>query len=322
LFRSIRLSVSSFGIVAMTCQRIVSLLPSCTEIVCALGLEHQLVGRSHECDYPPSIRYLPACTAPKLNPSASSAEIDRQVKELLRQTLSIYSIADEQLRALRPDIILTQLQCEVCAVTGAEVEAAVGDWIGSCPQILSLAPDSLGDLWNDILRVAKALGVSQRGAQLIDDLQMRCLSLQGRIARLQRHPSVACIEWLEPLMAAGNWVPDLVELAGGLNLFGEAGKHSPWLNWDAVREHDPEFLIVMPCGFDLARTRREMPALTHRSDWAKLRAVKSQHVYLTDGNQYFNRPGPRLIDSMEILAEILHPQVCHFGYRGKGWENL
>ncbi|HKS36985.1 MAG TPA: cobalamin-binding protein [Verrucomicrobiae bacterium] len=300
--------------------RIVSLLPSCTEIVCALGLEQQLVGRSHECDFPPAIRHLPECTGSNLDTQGSSAGIDREVKSLLRQALSIYSIDIDRLKELRPDVILTQSQCEVCAVSLPEVEHAVSVWTGRKPRILSLAPNSLADVWEDILRVSGALGVPERGAELVPKLKNRA----EQIARLTRdlpcRPSVACIEWLDPLMAAGNWVPELVELAGGLNLFGEAGKHSPWLNWEAVREHDPEVVVILPCGFDVSRTWREMPALANRPGWEGLRAVRTGRVFIADGSQYFNRPGPRLVESLEILAELIHPRVFHFGHGQSRWK--
>jgi len=300
--------------------RIVSLLPSCTEIVCALGLADRLVGRSHECDFPPPIRHLPTCTAPKINVHASSSEIDRQVKSLLQEALSIYRIDTGKLKELRPDIILTQAQCEVCAVSLPEVEQALSQWTGSKPHLLSLAPNSLADVWDDILRVSETLEVSRRGADLVARLKERVESIAGRTRHSLRRPTVACLEWLDPLMAAGNWVPELVELAGGQNLFGEPGKHSPWLEWPALREHDPDIIVILPCGFDLARTRREMSALTRMAGWKNLRAVKNRQVYLTDGNQYFNRPGPRLVESLEILAEILHPDIFQFGHEGAGWE--
>jgi len=300
--------------------RIVSLLPSCTEIVCALGLEQQLVGRSHECDFPPAIRHLPASTESKLDASASSAEIDRDVKSLLRQALSIYCIDIERLKELRPDVILTQSQCEVCAVSLPEVEQAVSEWTGAKPRILSLAPNSLADVWDDILRVSDALNVPERGADVVRQLKDRVEQIARLTRDISRRPSVACVEWLDPLMAAGNWVPELVELGGGLNLFGEAGKHSPWLNWEAVRDHDPEVVVILPCGFDVSRTWREMPALANRPDWQKLRAVRTGRVFIADGSQYFNRPGPRLVESLEILAELLHPGVFHFGHCQNGWK--
>jgi len=302
-------------------MRIVSLLPSSTEIVCAIGLADQLVGRSHECDFPPEIRRLPVCTAPKLDLTAPSAAMDCQVRSLLRDALSIYRIDIGMLKELRPDIILTQSQCEVCAVSLPDVELAVGEWTGSKPRIISLASNRLDDVWTDILHLADVLDVSQRGPDLVGRLRARVEAIAAMARAISHHPTVACIEWLDPLMAAGNWVPELVELAGGQNLFGEIGKHSPWLAWEDLLGRDPEIIVIMPCGFDLARTHTEMPALTRRRGWETLRAVKDRPVYCTDGNHYFNRPGPRLVDSLEILAEIIHPDVFRFGHRGGGWEN-
>jgi iron complex transport system substrate-binding protein len=304
----------------MAAPRIISLLPSATEIVCALGCGGQLVGRSHECDFPSEVRSLPTCTESKLDSARSSAEIDRQVKSLLADALSIYRIDVDRLRTLRPDVILTQAQCEACAVSLSDVEQAVADLAGARPHIVSLSPQRLADVWNDILSVAAALDVGERGKALVKQLKHRVADVIEKTVQVKRPPSVACIEWFEPLMAAGNWVPELVELAGGLNLFGEAGKHSPWVNWEAVLEHDPEIILAVPCGFDLARTRHELPALACRPDWPKLRAVRNGRVYLTDGSQFFNRPGPRLVESLEILAEMFHPQLFDFGHRGRRWE--
>jgi iron complex transport system substrate-binding protein len=301
-------------------MRIVSLLPSCTEIVCALGAANRLVGRSHECDFPPEIKGLPVCTSAKLDASASSAEIDRQVKALLQDAVSVYGINVEKLRELRPDLILTQAQCEVCAVSLPEVETAVGQWLGSRPQIISLSPNRLADIWEDIRRVSDALEMGEPGRDFLRALKNRVVNIIEKTCLLQNRPTVACIEWIEPLMAAGNWVPELVELAGGTNVAGEAGKHSPWMNWETLRQHDPDIIIAMPCGFDLARTRAEMAALARQPEWPKLKAVKNKRVFLTDGNQYFNRPGPRLVESLEILTEIIHPDRFNFGHKGKAWE--
>ena len=289
--------------------RIVSLLPSCTEIVCELGLSDQLVGRSHECDFPPAVRRLPVCTQPKLNVQASSLQIDREIHALLQNALSIYQIDVGKLKQLRPDFILTQSQCEVCAVSLSEVEQAVSGWGGFQPRVLSLAPNTVADVWNDILKVAGALGIAERGVEVVARLKDRVERIATRTRPLPRRPSVACIEWLDPLMAAGNWVPELVELAGGLNLFGEGGKHSPWLSWESVCERDPQLMVILPCGFDIERTRREMSSLTDRPGWKSLRAVKNGGVYLADGNRFFNRPGPRLVESLGILAAIFHPAI-------------
>jgi iron complex transport system substrate-binding protein len=303
-------------------QRIVSLLPASTEIVCALGGTSRLVGRSHECDFPPEIGALPACTSSKLDPAASSQEIDRQVKGLLQDAISIYRIDTEKLRQLKPDIILTQAQCEVCAVSLPEVEQAVSQWLGSRPQIISLAPNCLADIWEDIRRVADALDLADHGKEVLRSLKNRVVDIIEKTCQLKERPSIACIEWIEPLMAAGNWVPELVELAGGSNLVGEPGKHSPWMDWETLVRQNPEIMIVMPCGFNLQRTRTEMAALVGRPEWSKLKAVKNRRVYLTDGNQYFNRPGPRIVESLEILTEIIHGDRFNFGHQGKAWERL
>jgi len=306
----------------MAIQRIVSLIPSTTEIVCALGLEGWLVGRSHECDYPEAVQRLPVCTEPKFNPDGSSYEIDRRIKAILHEALSVYRVHGDVLKELRPDVIITQAQCEVCAVSLREVEEVVGQWVGTRPQIISLEPGTLSDVWAGIVRVADVLGVPEKGAELVKSLKQRAFTIATMARTLAPGPTVACIEWIEPLMAAGNWMPELVEMAGGINLFGEAGKHSPWMTWEELVQKDPNVIVVLPCGFDIKRTREEMPALTRKAEWSRLRAVRSGRVYLTDGNQYFNRPGPRLVESLEILAEILHPDVFRFGHEGTGWELL
>lgn len=301
-------------------MRIISLIASSTEIVCALGMEESLVGRSHECDYPPSVERLPICTAPKFRVAATSSEIDRQVKEMLEQALSVYRVDANLLASLQPTHIVTQTQCEVCAVSLRDVEEAVGTFIGSRPEIVALQPNALADVWADIRRVATALGISRRGDELVARLQARMLAIEEKARALPRRRTVACIEWIDPLMASGNWMPELVRMAGGHNLFGEAGRHSPRLEWLEITAADPEVILVLPCGFDIARTRQELPALTRSPGWENLRAVREGRVVLLDGNQYFNRPGPRLAESLEILAEILHPEMFRFGHEGSGWE--
>ena len=299
--------------------RIISLIASATEIVCALGFEDHIVGRSHECDYPPSVLRLPVCTEPKFDVEGSSCEIDQRVKGLLADALSVYRVDAERMRALEPDVIVTQSHCEVCAVSLRDVERAVCSWLHACPKIVSLAPNRLADVWTDVGLVADALGVSERGDELIRSLQSRMGAIVERARSLTARPTVACVEWIDPLMAAGNWMPELVEMAGGVNLFGEAGKHSPWMTWEQLVEREPDVIVVLPCGFDVERSRREMPALTGRPEWPRLRAVRDGRVFLADGNQYFNRPGPRLVESLEILAEILHPEAFRFGHEGMGY---
>ncbi len=306
----------------MSTPRIISLIASATEIVCALGYEDHLVGRSHECDYPPSVTRLPVCTAPKFITTGTSHEIDQRVKQILADALSVYRVHADKLKDLRPDVIITQSQCEVCAVSLRDVEQAVCGWLDSRPQLVSLEPRALSDMWADIRRVARALGNPERGVELVSRLELRMSTISEKAGSLSERPTVACVEWIEPLMAAGNWMPELVEMAGGVNLFGVGGKHSPWMTWEQLRQKDPDVIVVLPCGFDISRSREEMPFLTERPEWTNLRAVRDRRVCLTDGNQFFNRPGPRLAESLEILAEVLHPAVFHFGHEGSGWQYL
>jgi iron complex transport system substrate-binding protein len=302
--------------------RIVSLIASATEIVCALGFENDLVGRSHECDFPQSVKRLPVCTEPKFNVEGSSYAIDQRVKAVLQEGLSVYRVHADVLKRLKPDVIVTQSHCEVCAVSQRDVEQAVADWLGTGPRVVSLAPNGLADVWDSVRQVAGALGVPDGGTALVRSLQQRMAAIADRARALRIRPGVAYVEWVDPLMAGGNWMPELIELAGGVNLFGEAGKHSPWMTWEDLRSRDPDVIFVAPCGFDLARTREEMPTLTARPEWPGLRAVRGGRVYLADGNQYFNRPGPGLVESLEILAEVLHPHAFSFGHEGGGWQRL
>ena len=300
-------------------KRVVSLIASATEIVCALGARDLLVGRSHECDFPPDITRLPSLTEPKFPVSGTSYDIDARVKAILQEGLSVYRVDAEKLEALRPDIIVTQDHCEVCAVSLKDVEAALHAWSGRRVEIVSLKPDALADIWEDIAKVARALGRERQGERLVKQLKARMASIveQSRTARTR--PSCAMIEWVDPLMAGGNWTPELVQMAGGENLFGATGQPSPLLDWDQVVEADPDVLLVHPCGFDMARTLEEMPLLERRPGWRELKAVQHDRIFVADGNQYFNRPGPRIVESLEMLAEIFHPELFPSRYEGKGW---
>jgi len=300
-------------------MRIVSLIASATEIVCALGFENSLVGRSHECDYPPDVQQLPACSEPKFNIHGTSREIDERVKTIVRESLSVYRVDTEKLKALKPDVIITQDHCEVCAVSLKDVQEAVCDWVGNKVKIVTLRPNALVDVWQGIRQVADALGQPDQAEKLINRCQERMSDIMQKTKSLPQYPSVACIEWIDPLMCAGNWVPELVDMAGGRDLLGKPGEHSPWMSWEQLQRADPEIIVVMPCGWDMERTRQEMPVLMKNPGWYQLKAVRQNEVYLTDGNQYFNRPGPRLVESLEILAEIMHPLVFSFGHQAQGW---
>lgn len=279
-------------------RRIVSLISSATEIVHALGAIDLLVGRSHECDYPPEVRSLPSCTRPLIDVEADSRTIDEQVRNSARSALSIYEVFDDVLERLQPTHILTQVQCDVCAVSLQDVERSVASRLRSAPQIVALNPASLADIWDDFRRVGEAVGISAE--PLISDLKQRMEKYRGK-----RSQTVACIEWIEPLMAAGNWTPELIAMAGGIDVFGRAGIHSPWITWEDLIARNPDVIIVAPCGFNLARTESEIHWLTDRADFARLKAVQTGRVYVADGNQFFNRPGPRVVETLAIIAGIL-----------------
>lgn len=300
--------------------RIVSLLPSATEIIDCLGLTSALVGRSHECDYPPEVTHLPVCTTARLNSDRQSAAIDRDVQSLLQQALSIYQVEIDTLERLQPTHIVTQDQCDVCAVNFAEVTKAVAQLTHSQPQIISLQPNLLDEVWQDIERVGKVLDVDSQGA--ISGLKQRINNISEPLQGISKIPTVVAIEWIEPLMTAGNWIPELIEIAGGKSLLSTKGEHSPYITWDELTAADPDIIIIMPCGFDLARTAREAQTLKTNSQWSQLKVVRDRQVYLVDGNAYFNRPGPRLVDSTEILASILHPRLFDLDYEENGWRRF
>ncbi|GAC1615825.1 MAG: cobalamin-binding protein [Ktedonobacteraceae bacterium] len=313
-------------------MRLVSLLASATEIIYELGCLEQLVGRSHECDYPPEVQFLPVVSRVQINVETSSAEIDAQIKQLAREktepadpalkALSIYAIDVEQLEALRPDIIFTQTQCEVCAVSERDVMRAVQHLTGLQPRIVSLAPHQLGDVWEDVLRVGRALEQPQRAEELVHGYKKRLDDLKNRTARAGAKPRVTVLEWLDPLMAAGNWTPELVAYAGAENVFGEVGMHSPWLSWEELQAENPDVLVLAPFGFTLERTMMDVPILQRHPVWQRLQAVQNKRVYAIDGNQYLNRSGPRLVESAELLARTIWGERIEVAVDEKAWRPL
>lgn len=302
--------------------RIVSLLPSATEIVVALGLGDSLVGRSHECDFPPWVERLPVCSESKVPAEGASRDIDQRVKAIVTEGLSVYRVDADLLRRLRPDFVVTQTQCAVCAVTPGDLDETLCAWTGGRPTILSVEPDDLSDVWGDLMRVGEALDAAPKARQVVDALRGRLDRLREQADAAGSRPSVAAIEWMDPLMAGGNWMPELIEIAGGASLLAEPGKHSPWLDWTGLTASDPDVILLLPCGFRIARTLADLGALTGNPAWSALRAVRAGRVYVADGHHYFNRPGPRLVESAEIVAEILHPDRFAFGHRGTGWVAL
>ncbi|HEY0756721.1 MAG TPA: cobalamin-binding protein [Ktedonobacteraceae bacterium] len=298
-------------------MRLVSLLASATEMLAELDALAQLVGRSHECDYPAAVTSLPVVSTVEINTGVSSAQIDAQIKQLASarlssentalRALSIYALDLTLLQQLHPDVIFTQTQCEVCAVSEKDVTRAIAQLTGFQPRIVALAPHRLTDVWEDVLRVGEAIGRLEQAQQLVASYQQRLETLreQCNVLAGTQKPRVAVLEWLDPLMGAGNWTPELVSCAGGEPLFGEIGQHTPWLSWETLQDADPAVIILAPCGFDLARTIQELPALRQHPAWQNLRAVRTQRVYAIDGNAYLNRSGPRLVESAELLAYAL-----------------
>ncbi len=313
-------------------MRIVSLLASATEMIYALGCQEQLVGRSHECDYPPEVQHLPVVSQVQINVNTSSAEIDAQIKQIASQkvepvdpalkALSVYAIDIDLLEQLRPDVIFTQTQCEVCAVSERDVVEAIQHLTGLQPRVVSLAPHRLDDVWQDVLRVGRTLGRSEQAAQLVAGYRKRLEQLQDMTNRLGTKPRVTVLEWLDPLMAAGNWTPELVALAGGQHVFGEIGLHSPWLSWEELQQADPDVLVLSPCGFDIERTMQDVSLLQQHSIWHTLQAVQQERVYVIDGNHYLNRSGPRLVESAALLARVIWDEVLDIRVDTDGWRQI
>jgi len=280
-------------------MRIASLLPSATEIVCSLGLEDDLVAVTHECDYPESIRAKPVLTRSVLSEASTSAEVDRHIRELVHEGSSIYALDAGLLEALHPDLILTQELCEVCAVSYPIVERAARR-LGSSPQLVSLEPESLEDVFQNIVFVGRLVGRPDAAEDLCDSLRRRVARVEQRVAG--RHPrSVVCLEWVDPPFNCGHWTPELVTMAGGDERLGVARQPAHPLRWEQVIDADPEVMVVMACGFSLDRSLREVEAA--RTSFDALRA----QIWVVDGNAFFSRPGPRLVESVEIMAGILHP---------------
>jgi iron complex transport system substrate-binding protein len=296
--------------------RIVSLIASATEIVYALGLGKYVVGRSHECDFPEGVKNLPVCTAPRSK--TEGTEIDQNVKTIVRESLSVYHVDVELLEKLQPTHIITHPQCDACAVSMQDLEAASCQVISSKPQIISLSPNSLEDIWSDIRRIGIAFGAEEKVKWLTTNLQKRVAAV-ATIAGYLKPVTVACLDWMDPLTAAGNWMPELVQLAGGKNVFEEPKENAPILSWEALRAKNPEVIIISPCGFNIERTMSEMPLLTRQLGFDRLSAVIYDRVFVVDGNQFFNRAGPRVAESLEMMAELLHPESFDFGYEGVGW---
>lgn len=298
-------------------MRIASLLASGTELVCALGLGETLVGRSHECEDPAWVRELPQLSRPTFPIDGPSGEIDRHVRERLRAGQPLYEVDEERLEALAPDVILTQTHCEVCAVSPGDFACGVPARLER-RRVVALDGGTLETVLEGFGRVADVLGVAAEGRSLVTSLRARADAVAARVRGLAR-PRVACVEWIDPVFAMGNWGPELVALAGGESVLGQPAAKSTTTAWEAVVAADPDVLIVAPCGFTLERTLRELPSLAARPGWNDLRAVRAGRVFAADGNTYFNRSGPSLFETPEVLAEMLHPAMFEPLHRDRAW---
>jgi len=285
---------------------IVSLIASATEIVCALGLRDRLVGISHECDFPDDVRSLPVCSEPRIDPSQSGGQIDRAVRDLVREGASVYHVRTEVLEKLRPDLIVTQDQCHVCAVSLTDVEQACSTLAHKPVRICSLTPHTLADIYSDFERVGAAAGVPERGGALASELREKLEALRGAVAAAPA-PRVACLEWLDPPMVAGGWMPELVRIAGGTPVLVTSPERFRKVGWEDIEAADPDVAVIMPCGYPISTTLEELGEVRLGATLRRLRATRTGRTFVADGNAYFNRPGPRIADSAEILAALLHP---------------
>jgi len=303
--------------------KIVTLIPSATEIVAFLGQKNSIVGRSHECDYPSDLNNVAKLTSPKINVDGTSGEINKQINTILENSLSVYKVNVEKLKELNPDFIITQAHCEVCAVSFSEVENIVDKYLNRKTKIISLEPNTLNDVFNDIKRVAKDLSIENKSNnKLIENLKIRLKEIKNLAITQKQKPTVACIEWIDPLMIAGNWIPEMVEIAGGANILGKSGDNSHWIKFEEIIDQNPEIIIFMPCGFNIEKTKKELDSYIKKNNsMHSLKAYKNRKLFIVDGNQFFNRPGPRLIESLEIFAEIMHPNIFDFKHKSIGWRN-
>jgi iron complex transport system substrate-binding protein len=288
---------------------ICSLLPGATEIAFALGLGDDVVGVTHECDYPAEARQKPVVVRSLIDSNRmTSLEIDRLVSARLKSKQGLYMIDEERLREAAPDVILTQGLCDVCAIDYNEVVAA-SEALAKKPKIVSLTPNCLTDVLDDVARVGEATGQRHKAERLVQGLEQRISSVREQAAGSSARPRVACLEWFDPIYLAGHWVPEMIEIAGAEDVLGRRGEPSEKVEWQSIRESAPEIIVLMPCGFDVPRTLREAAVLKQVEGWHDLPAVKAGRVFAVNGHAFFSRPGPRLVDGLEILAHIIHPQI-------------
>ena len=290
-------------------MRICTFLPSATEIVYILGLGDSLYGVSHECDFPADALGKPKVVSSRFDPNTlSGAEIDKLVTEMMTRGENIYEVDENTLTQARPDLVITQQLCEVCAVSFEDVTRAVGR-LDSPPEILSLDPHGIDDVLEDILRVGARTGRDSSAHHAVFNLRARIDGARRAVAKAEDTPTVACVEWLDPVIAAGHWIPEMVEIAGGKDALVSPGAPSPRLDMKALTDADPDVLILMPCGMNVPQARAEFDALTNLDEWREMSAFRNRRVYIVDSGALFSRSGPRLVDGLEIMARIIHPAL-------------
>lgn len=289
--------------------RVASLLPSATEMVCAVGARKALVGVSHECDFPSDVVGLPVLTKTRKTFPQGSGAIDRAVREVLAEALTVYEVEVDRLAEVDPQVIVTQALCDVCAVSLDDVQRALDDLARNDVVIVNCEPTRLADVWNDVRRVGVAVGHAEQGERVAGELAARCAAIGERAAAADSRPSVLTVEWLDPIMVGGTWMPELVTLAGGEALVTSPGDHAPTLDIDALAALDPDVVLIKPCGYGLDKTAAELDLLGTKLPWKQWSAARDGRVFVADGNQFFNRPGPRLVESLEILAACVHPTL-------------
>ncbi len=303
-------------------SRIVSLLPAATEIVCALGQAHRLAGISHQCDYPESVMQLPVLTRTRPMGGSTNAAINDGVRDIVERGLALYLVDADRLREIDPAIIITQTQCHLCAVSPDDLVGALSAWTGATPDVVSLEAMTLEAIYEDVREISVALGCEADGSDLIARMRQRMDRTHWRARACDVRPRVGVLEWLSPLMAGGNWMPELLRLAGCEPVWGEAGAHSPWLTEEQLLIGDPDILLVIPCGYGIAEARAELAAVSGLGCWPELTAVRLQNVFICDGNAHFNRPGPRITESLEIVFDIAHGSGTENARSGHGWERV
>jgi len=305
----------------MIMMKIISLHAPAAEIIYALGAGEEIVGISHECDYPPEVRSKPIVAGTTINSDQASFNIDTAVSNALRTGQSIYTVDNRLFTSLNPELVITQELCKVCAITPTDIQEAIRD-CRPAPKMLSLHPHSIPEILEDVIRVGKAIGREEEANNYVRNLQRRIENIRRQTRDVEFRPRVYCMEWLDPPYNAGHWVPEMVEIAGGRDELSTKGADSVRILWQRIVDHDPQVLVLMPCGFSIERTRKELVDVTRRAEWKELSAVRDNQVYLVNGPAYFNCSGPRIVDGVELLATILHPELFPNKFTSRDFQRI